>query len=60
MIYTHLFLRISDNLIEILIGELCRKDAIEEVSTFSNGFCQNRYRHMAGYEKFVKELGINF
>ena len=60
MIYTHLFLRISDNLIEILIRELCRKDAIEEVCTFSNGFCQNRYRHMAGYEKFVKELGINF
>ena len=56
----HLFLRISDNLIELLIRELRRKDAIDKVSTFSNGFCQNRYRHMAGYEKFVKEFGINF
>lgn len=56
----HLFLRISDNLIELLIRELHRKDAIDKVSTFSNGFCRNRYKHMAGYEKFVKELGINF
>lgn len=56
----HLFLRISDNLIQLLIRELCRKDAIDKVSTFSNGFCQNRYRHMAGYEKFLKDLGISF
>ena len=56
----HLFLRISDNLIELLIRELRRKDAIDKVSTFSNGFCRNRYRHMAGYEKFVKDLGISF
>ena len=53
-------MRISDNLIELLIRELRRKDAIDKVSTFSNGFCRNKYRHMAGYEKFVKELGINF
>ena len=51
---------ISDNLLELLIRELCRKDAIDKVSTFSNGFCQNGYKHMAGYKKFVKELGINF
>ena len=56
----HLFLRISDNLMELLIRELRSKDAIDKVSTFSNGFCLNRYRNMAGYEKFVKELGINF
>ena len=56
----HLFLRISDNLIELLIRELRRKDAIDKVSTFSNGFCRNRYRHMAVYEKFVKDLGISF
>jgi len=35
----HLFLRISDNFIELLIRELRRKDAIDKVSTFSNGFC---------------------
>jgi len=56
----HLFLRISDNLIQLLIRELRGKDAIDKVSTFSNGFCQNRYRHMAGYEKFLKDLGISF
>ncbi|CAH3025553.1 unnamed protein product, partial [Porites evermanni] len=30
----HLLLRISDNLIELLIRELRRKDAIDKVSTF--------------------------
>ena len=52
----HLFLRISDNLIERLIRELHRKDAIDKICTFSDGFCRNRYKHMAGYEKFVKDL----
>lgn len=51
-----MLLRIPNNLIELIIRELRRKDAIDKVSTFSNGFCQNRYRHVAGYEKFVKEL----
>ena len=36
----HLFLRISDNLIKILIRGLHRKDAIDKVSTFSNGFVE--------------------
>ena len=56
----HLFLRISDNLIELLIRELHRKDAIDKVTTFSNGFCRNTYKHMAGYEKLIKDLGISF
>ena len=56
----HLFLRISDNLNELLIREIRRKDAIDKGPTFSNGFCRNRYRHMARYETFVKDLGISF
>ena len=56
----HLFLRISDNLIKLLIRELRRKDAIDKVSTFSIGFCRNKHKHMAAYEKFVKDLGISF
>ena len=36
----HLFLRISDNLIKLLIRGLHRKDAIDKVSTFSNGFVE--------------------
>lgn len=56
----HLFLRISDNLIELLIRELRRQDAIDKSNTFSNGFCRTKYKHMAGYETFVKSLGISF
>ena len=56
----HLFLRISDNLNELLITEIRRKDAIDKGSTFLNGFCRNRYRLMAGCKKFVNDLGICF
>ena len=56
----HLFLRISDNLIELLIRELRRQDAIDKVNTFSSGFFRTKYKHMAGYETFVKSLGITF
>ena len=56
----HLFLRISDNLIDLLITELCRQDAIDKNDTFSKGFCRNKYKHMAGYETSVKSLGISF
>ena len=55
-----MFLRISDNLIELLIRELRRQDSIDKLSTFSNGFCRTKYKHMAGYETFVKSLGITF
>lgn len=33
----HLFLRISDNLIELLIRELKRQDAIEKKVTYNDG-----------------------
>lgn len=56
----HLFLRISDHLIELLIQQLCREDAIDEVKTFSSGFTREKYKHMAGYEKFLKDIGISF
>ena len=56
----HLFLRVSDILVDLLIRKLRRKDAIEKTQTFANGFCYNKYKHMATYEKFLKDLGINF
>ena len=56
----HLFLRISDNLIELLIRELRRQDAVDKVTTFSGGFPRDKYKHMAGYEKFLKDIGISF
>ena len=56
----HLFLRISDNLIELLIRELKRQDAIEKKVTFNDGFPRDKYKHMAGYEAFLQNLGISF
>ena len=53
----HLFLRVSDVLIDLLILELKRQDAIDKVRSFSN-FDINRYRHIDGYQTFVTSLGI--
>lgn len=55
----HLFLRISDNLTELLIRELRRKDACDK-ATFQNGFSREKFQHMARYEAFLKNLGISF
>ena len=56
----HLFLRISDVLIDLLIRELRRSDAVEKKTTFSDGFLRDKYKHMASYEEFVKSIGISF
>ena len=56
----HLFLRISDNLIELLIRQLRTLDSIEKKMTFSDGFSRDKYKHMAGYEQFLSSLGISF
>lgn len=55
----NLFLRLSDNLTELLIRELRRKDACDK-ATFPNGFSQKKFKHMAGYEAFLKNLCISF
>ena len=56
----HLFLRISDNLFELLIRELKRQDAIDKVKTFPCGFNREKYKHMAGYEHFLRQTGVSF
>lgn len=56
----HLFLRISDNLIELLIRQLRMLDSIEKKVTFPNGFSREKYKHMARYETFLANLGISF
>lgn len=56
----HLYLRISDNLIELLIRELKVCDAIEKKKTFSDNFPRDKYKHIAEYERFVQSLGIPF
>ena len=55
----HLFLRLSDNLTELLIRELRRKDACDK-ATFPHGFSQKKFKHMAGYEAFLTNRGISF
>ena len=53
----HLFLRVSDVLIDLLNFELRRHDSIDKVKTFNN-LDFNKYKHIDGYQKFVSGLGI--
>lgn len=53
----HLFLRVADRLIDLLITDLKRLDAIEKCRSFSN-FMVSNYRHLSTYEEFVTSLGI--
>ena len=56
----HLFLRVSDVLIELLILELRTQDAINKNQTFANGFARDKFNHMAKYETFLNSIGIKF
>ena len=57
----HLFLRISDNLINLLILELRRQDAIDKKKVFNDGFDRAKYKHMVGFEKYLnQDLHISF
>ena len=56
----HLFLRISDILIELLIRQLRKEDALEKKDTFIGGFNRAKYRHMDSYQKFLNSIGIAF
>ena len=53
----HLFLRVADRLIDLLVTELKRLDAIDKCRAFSN-FKLSNYKHLASYEEFVTSLGI--
>lgn len=53
----HLFLRTADVLIDLLIVELRRQDAIEKVKKFTNSYL-TRYRHIQLFQTFVSSLGI--
>ena len=56
----HLFLRISDVLISLLILELRTQDCIGRKQTFPEGFAREKYHLMASYETFIRSLGIRF
>ena len=53
----HLFLGVADILINHLIEELQRQDAIEKAKRFANFEC-SKYKHLYGYEQFVASLGV--
>lgn len=53
--FLHLFLRISDNLINLLILRLRSADAIEKKRAFNEGFERSKYRHMATWENYLNE-----
>ena len=56
----HLYLRICDNLIQLLIRQLKVADAIDKKKTYSDNFAKEKYPHMARYEKYLQDMGINF
>ncbi len=53
----HLFLRTSDVLIELLLIELKRQDAIDKVTKFKK-FDKSKYKHVSAYQDFVTSLKI--
>ncbi len=56
----HLFLRISDILIENVIQELKKADGIEKGDVFHAGFDATKHPHMKAYMKFLNSLNIPF
>ena len=56
----HLFWRIADVLIELLIKELRMQDAILKKEVCNGGSSREKHRLMANYEKFLNLVGISF
>ena len=54
----HLFLRVSDVLIRLLIDEFKRQDAISSARKFNESFDASKYKHCKGLEDFICTLGI--
>lgn len=53
----HLFLRVADTLIDLLILELRRLDALDKIKKFST-FDRVKARHLASWETFLDSLAI--
>jgi hypothetical protein len=51
----HLFLRIFDNLTNLLILQLRKEDAIDKKKAFNEGLDRLKYKHVAGWEKYLNE-----
>ena len=55
----HLFLRVSDVLLRLLIDELKRQDSIAAAKKFNGEFDVTKYKHCKGFEDFVGSIGIS-
>ena len=53
----HVFLRVSDVLINLLLVDIKRADAIERLNKF-NKFDSEKYKHLDAYQNFVSSLGV--
>ena len=53
----HLFLRVSDVFVDLLIEELLRQDAIDKSKKYAR-LDTHKYNHIATFEKFVTSIGI--
>ena len=54
----HLFLRVSDVLIDLLVTELRRQDCIDQCWRFNGQFNISKFKHIERLEQFVSSLGI--
>ena len=54
----HLFLRVSDVLIDQLIMELLRLDALDKAKKVA-GVDRTKHKHVTAFEDFVQSLGIS-
>ena len=54
----HLFLQVSDILIDQLIVELLRLDALDKAKKVA-GVDRTKHKHVAAFEDFVQSLGIS-
>ena len=54
----HLYLRVNDVLIDQLIMELLRLDAIDKARRVA-GLDRTKHKHVAAFEEFVGSLGIS-
>ena len=54
----HLFLRVSDVLIDALIVDLLRQDALDKSKKVA-GLDRAKHKHLAAFEEFVTKIGIS-
>ncbi len=54
----HMFLRVTDVLIDLLIAELRKRDSLDKVNRL-HSFDKSKYTHLATFERVLKDMGIS-